>query len=420
MSNSANEMLIVAGMDIGNGYVKGRIGMYGKQATPVDIPAGVSVTTQYDNHDVKAAGVADEVASIFDRMDVKFDTPIIKESRRCYFGQRAINFGKNMSEFDISGHETKAHQELSPMLILGCIAGKALQEYYETYKALPTDILNVTAVAAMALPITEYKDYRREYEDEFKNTEHFVSIYNFEQPDVVRVRIRFAQCVVFAEGAAAQYAIAPLGEKFMERMLYDTRSMGIPLEGITAADILNAQNTVGIDIGEGTVNFPVFTNGKFNPDASRSFNKGYGSVLSEALDHMNGKYPFDSRKALADYLTTTPSNIKRAMYNNVSRIVNDAIEPFVNDITAEFSKILRVTGAYTEVIYIYGGGAAPVRDALYPKLVEVSKKFSGGGDDAAYPIIYMDSRFSRLLNREGLGIIAEKTAESIFGAVAVG
>lgn len=418
MSN--NEMRIVAGMDIGNGYVKGRVGIYGKQLSTVDIPAGICVTTQYDNHDVKVAGVADELGDIFNRMDVKFDTPAVRESRRCYFGQRAINFGKNMVEFDISGHETKAHQELSPMLILGCIAGKAVQEYYEQNQCLPTDVLNVTAVASMALPITEYKDYRHEYESKFKNADHYVSIYNFEQPEIVRVCVRFAQVVVFAEGAAAQYAIAPLGEKFMERMLYDTRSMGIPLEGITANDILSAGNTVGIDVGEGTVNFPVFTNGKFNPDASRSFNKGYGSVLSEALDHMNGKYPFDSRKALADYLTTPPSNIKRAMFNNVSRIVNDAIEPFVNDITAEFSKILRTTGAYTEVIYIYGGGAAPIRDLLYPKLVEVSKKFSGGGDDAAYPIIYMDSRFSRLLNREGLGIIAEKTADSVFGAVAVG
>ena len=64
-------------------------------------------------------------------------------------------------------------------------------------------------------------------------------------------------------------------------MLSDIRAMGEPLDGITAKDILEAGNTVGIDIGEGTVNYPVFQNGKFMPDVSLTFDKGYGAQVQQ-------------------------------------------------------------------------------------------------------------------------------------------
>lgn len=405
----SNAMKMVAGLDIGNGYVKGSVGVHGKPFTSVDMPSGLSIVTS--SHDIKS-NVDSEIENIFNRLDAKFDTPMVSETHRCFFGQRAIQYNKNLMEFDISGHESKAQQELSQMLVLGCVAGKAIQEYYEINKRLPDDILNVDTVMAIALPISEYKDYRDDYANRFKKNSHLVSVYNFE--NVVRVSVNFVQVVVFAEGASAQYAIGPLGIKFMDRMLEDTRKMGIPLEGITASDILAAKNTVGIDIGEGTVNFPVFANGQFNPDASKSFNKGYGTVLSGALDRLKRKYPFESRKALADYLTQEPSALKRAMYNAVKNIVDEEIEPFVMEVASEFGKILRDVGVYTEVIYVYGGGAAPVRDKLFARLIETSKNFAGG-EDTAYPVIYMDSKFSRLLNREGLTIIAKTTADKVFG-----
>lgn len=407
----SNTMRIVAGLDIGNGYVKGVVWRHGREQTKVDMPSCVAIVT--NSHDIKADVVSEVSDLIYNRLDAKFDSPMISETHRCYFGHRAIQYNRNLKEFDISGHESKALQELSPMFILGCIAAKAVQEYYGMYQRVPSDeILDVEAVVAIALPIGEYRDYRKSYADAFRKDTHMVSIYNFE--DIVRVNIRFRQVVVFAEGAAAQYAIATLGEESMDAMLRDTRAMGIPLEGITSSDIRAAESTVGIDIGEGTVNFPVFANGQFNPDASRSFNKGYGTVLSGVLDRLKSKYPFDTRKALADYLAQKPTALKRAMYSKVMDVVNEEIEPFVMEVQNEFAKVIRDVGVYTEVIYVYGGGAAAVRDALYPKLVETVKKFSGG-ENSALPVIYMDSKDSRWLNMNGLAIIAEAQADRVFG-----
>ena len=176
---------------------------------------------------------------------------------------------------------------------------------------------------------------------------------------------------------------------------------------IVAKDVLDAKNTVGIDIGEGTVNFPVFQNGKFNPDASITFDKGYGAVLNSALERLQDQgFPFNSRKELQDFLNTTPSALNRRRYKVIQTIVDEEIISFVNEVAMQFSKVMNRIGSYVEVVYVYGGGATPVRNELYPELMTKAKAFGNG--EALYPILYLDSRYSRYLNREGLFVMAEK------------
>ena len=183
---------------------------------------------------------------------------------------------------------------------------------------------------------------------------------------------------------------------------------GDMFEGITAQDILQAQNTVGVDIGEGTTNFPVFLDGKFNPDSSATFNKGYGTVLEQARERIqaSGLPGFNSRKALSDFLQREPSRMQQARYNRVMQIVDEEIEGFCMEITQEFRKVISRVGSYVEVVYIYGGGASPVKPSLYPALLKAAQ--SMGGDDMMYPILYLDSRYSRYLNEEGLYLVVKK------------
>ena len=121
--------------------------------------------------------------------------------------------------------------------------------------------------------------------------------------------LRSVMLVVMAEVHLAQWAITEKGVPLMQAMLADVRSRGLALEGVTAEDVLAARNTIGIDIGEGTINFPVFTNGKFNADASVTFGEGYGTVLTRALESMDAEgfhTGFTSRKQLADFLQREP------------------------------------------------------------------------------------------------------------------
>ena len=403
------KMDMIAGLDIGNGYVKGAVSVNGKDPTGIDFLSGVAFQTNSHDIKVREADAGSVIEDIFDQLEASFDSAAVEDSTRRLFGRRGISSGKSMEEFDVSSTVSKAVQDLSGILVLGSLAGKAVQEYWEACHKLPPDILRVKARISIALPITEFKTHRKQYASRFKEGSHIVSIHNFESP--LRVEITVTDVQVLAEGASAQYAIIDKGRGLMESMLQDLRRHGQELPNITADDILQAENTVGVDIGEGTVNFPVFQDGRFNPDASATFSKGYGTVLEQArerLQEMN--MAFNSRKALADFLQRKPSPMQQARFNKVAQIVDEEIFGFTQEIKLEFSKVVSRVGAYLEVVYVYGGGANAVKESLYPQLIGVVKNL--GGAEEAYPILYLDSRYSRYLNREGLFLIAKRLADT--------
>ena len=396
-------MKLIAGLDIGNGYIKGCI--EGNNMSDIDMPSGVALVTRTHDLKVQEPDIPAVLSNIYNELDVSFSSPLIGSDLRYLFGQRGIHSGNSMMEFDVYGSASKAEQELSFILTLGCIAGKALQEYYNQHKALPTSVIKTEVFVALALPIGEYMKYRNSYANGYKQGSHIVDIHNFEQP--VRVEITFTDVKVIAEGASAQVAIKDKGEQFMAAMLADVRRMGEPLEGIQPSDVLAVNNTLGVDIGEGTVNFPVFQNGQFNPDASDTFNKGYGAVLNAAVDRLKDMgFSIRSRKELQDFLNTKPSALNANKYRKVQNVVDEEISGFVTEVAMQFSKVLSRVQTFNEVVYVYCGGATPVRNELYPMLIEKVR----AGEDLLCPILYLDSRYSRYLNREGLFVYAKHCA----------
>lgn len=403
MANYASKM--IAGLDIGNGYVKGIV--TSTEASMIDIPSAVAYVT--NTHDIKATEVdAPEIMDdIYNQADLSFDSPLINDSTRRIFGRRGLQSGMSVDEFDVYSHVSKARQPLSYILTLGCVACKAIQDFWNKNHILPNQPLRaeVTEVS-LALPIGEYKKYRKEYAEGYKASVHKVEMHNFEQ--MISVEITFRDVQVIAEGASAHYAINARGADAMNAMLNDMRRIGLQIDAdITADDILAARNTVGVDIGEGTVNFPVFQNGKFNPDASMTFDKGYGAVLNSALERLQDQgHPFKSRKELQDFLNTTPTRLGQKRYKLIQDVVDEEITAFANEVAMQFSKIMTKVGSYVEVIYVYGGGAGPVREELYPLLMDKVQSFGNG--EALYPVLYLDSRYSRFLNRDGLLAVAQQ------------
>ncbi len=409
---SLNTMSLLGGIDVGNGYVKGlvrgeRTDKAGKPIIDtIDLPSGVTRVTRPNSlpkEDAEAEVVCGE--DFYNALDVSFSSPMVGNAYRHIFGKRALTANGAFDEFNVLGRRSKAEQELSKVLILGAFAAKALRDYVAVAKTLPVAELVVDARVAVALPIDEYMRHRTSYSAEFMNGTHLVTVHNFETPVVVR--ITFRDVVVMAEGASAQWAITEKGVPLMKAMLADVRSRGLALEGITAEDVLAARNTIGIDIGEGTVNFPVFTNGKFNADASVTFGEGYGTVLTRALESMDAEgfhTGFTSRKQLAEFLQREPSPLKRNFYNKVRAYVDREIEFFARAVSDQFGRVLSVVGATTEVVFVFGGGSGPVKDALYPLLLQ---KVTEMNTEDAMPVLYLDASYSRSLNREGLYSIAQ-------------
>jgi plasmid segregation protein ParM len=414
---------LTGGIDVGNGYVKGIIRGDGADNTTtideIDLPSAVALITRSNavpNADSEAKSKMD--GDFYNELDVSFASPLIGDEYRRLFGTRALSAQGAFDEFDVVGRRSKAQQELSKVLVMGAFAAKALRDYVRQNGALPTavDTLEVQARVALALPINEYLAHRTSYAAEFTTGTHTATIHNFDT--LVTVKLRFVDVQVIPEGASAQYAITTKGEPLMEAMLADVRRRGVALEGITSADVLAAQHTVGIDIGEGTVNFPVFTAGKFNADASTTYHKGYGSVLTDALKAMDDRgfvSGFTSRKQLAEYLQAGPSPLKRRFYDKVAQFVEEEMLFFSKEVVERFGRVLAVVGATTEVAYVYGGGSGPVKTFLYPALLAKATEMNS---EDAFPTLYLDSSYSRYLNREGLYIAAQNVERKAEGAPA--
>jgi len=407
------------GLDIGNGYVKALVESKsegGKRDT-VDMPSAVAILTrpnQIPTSDEDAAEVlTGEGADFFNQLDASFDSPLIPDSYRRVFGMRSLSADGAFEEFDTVGRASKAKQPLSKALVLGVFAAKALKDYVAREGELPDEEILVDASVALALPISEFMRHRESYAAEFINggKTHIAVIKNFETSVVVK--ISFSKVEVLAEGASAHYAIAERGASIMDKVLSDllenapTAERREELAEITPEDVLAATNTIGIDVGEGTVNFPVFTNGKFNADASRTLDKGWGSVLLSAITAMEDQgieAGFSSRKDIAEFLQRKPSALKKTFYNRVQQFVDQEAVFFAEEVAEKLGTILRNVGAMTEVGFVYGGGAGAMKDVLYSRLQE---KISEMNSISAFPLLYLDGSYSRHLNRAGLFLASQ-------------
>ncbi|MGW9113506.1 hypothetical protein [Microbacterium sp. NPDC055683] len=412
---SSDTIHLTGGIDVGNGYVKGMILNTDTDVRDrIDLPSAIVATPRQSPkvpiEDDEAVQVMDDAEQDFyNRLDASLSSPLVSDSDRRIFGRSALSVrGSVFSEFEVhDGHASKADQQLSKILVLGVFAAKALRDYVREHGSLPDHELRVEVRAGLALPISEFVGRRYGYASEYIGSQgsavHLVTIKNFNTP--VSVRLEFVDVQVVAEGASAQYAITEKGEPLANALLTDLRSreQGI-LPDITGADLVAAQNTVGVDVGEGTVNFPVFTAGRFNAEAASTLDMGYGTILENALDRQDeADLRFTSRKQLADFLQTKPTALQRGRHQRAHRLVEPDVKHLVEQIRRAFDETLSQSGESTEVVYVYGGGSGPIKDELYPELIKTA------GD---VPVLYLDARYSRHLNREGLFLAARAAEEA--------
>lgn len=408
-------MRIVAGLDIGNGYVKGvggRPGAAKNELMSIDMPSVVSYTTGANMIPKEPSDAY--IANLANELDVSVSTNAIpaKDGMRMFFGQRAIRSGEALYEFNIADAGVpKCEESLSTILVLGTVATLAVRAYWAKHHELPGD-LDVEACVGITLPIEDFMKFRDVYPTTLKGDSHMVTIYNFEH--AIHVRVAFADVTAVAEGAAAQYAITELGPKFLQNALDIARAQGAKIDpGYTGEVLASVENTIGVDVGEGTVNFPVYSDGVVNIEASRSINRGYGTVLTRVVGDVRNdpSLSFKSRKDLADFmLDTSQTPSKRVRREKLQHYIDDAVNVFVREVMSEFSNIFSKVGTRTDAVYVYGGGANGVRDALYPELVN---KVTYDGDQSI-PVIYLDSSYSRNLNREGLFRVAQVKAGNVW------
>lgn len=415
---------LTGGIDVGNGYVKGVIRgeVHGKEVfDTIDLPSAVVSTSRSTPKVPEADSDAFKIVvedDFYNRVAASFTTPLIGHSDLRTFGRAALSTpGSKFTQFEVVGSRSKADQELSSVLVLGVFAAKALRDYVREHGALPDRELRATVRAGLALPIAEYVQRRSAYAAQFVGllgaadpTVHLVTVKNFSTP--VTVRLQFEDVQVLPEGASAQFAITDKGAPLAQALLDDLRASdpeeAARLQGVTAELLVGVRNTVGVDVGEGTVNFPVFTDGAFNSEAGSTLDQGYGTALTNALDRMSTSgdkdLRFKNRKALADFLQQEPSVFLQGRFDRAKGYVDEEAEYLAEEIGARFEDVLAEVGGTTEVVYVYGGGSGPIKEILRPVL----QKAAGG-----IPVLYLDAAYSRHLNREGLYLAASAVAKGV-------
>lgn len=394
---------ITAGLDLGNGYVKANINGL------VRVFPSLAVKQFNTGHNTPLGSdeVGHFIKDIINQMDLSFSSPLVQSTERRLFGERALKSGLNLEEFDVFARISKAEVDLSGALALATIAADRLEAHYENSGALPeSGVLQVKVHLATALPISEFRQHSKSYKDRYLNNgkPHVVTFHNFEEQ--IRVEILFEYVHVVNEGESAQYGLMFAKGPFLDMIRKEAvkRFPNGELDEISGQDLVSAKNTLGIDIGEGTIDFAVFSNGRFNSDSSSTMNQGYGTVLESTLTKLQDEgFPYKSRKELSEFLHAKPSPFTKKKWTHVKEVNQSEEHRFGDVVSGEVSKVFSKVGGFIEVIFVFGGGATPLEWSLFNKLQSRVAEF---GDDNLLPIVYLDSAFSRFLNVQGLYQVA--------------
>jgi len=402
------QMDVLAGVDVGNGYVKAKLSLDGGAPVLADMPSAVSWIS--DVAGVPVEPTDEYLDGLVNELDCTIDSPAIRatDKSRLLVGRRAVASGDMPIMFDIDNATPKCDDPLAYELILATLAGTAVREFWFRERELPSEILRVRAYLGVALPIADFTAYAATYRSRLMGATHVVHVKNFDRE--VTVEVVVAGVEVLPEGAAAQYAIVDMGAPFLDLALRQARESGLDIdESETGVKLANYEDTVGIDIGEGTVNFPVFRKGHVAVESSSSINQGWGTVLDRVVaETRTMAFAPKSRKDLAEFLARPAvsgrdEKLKRVFAGYVER----EAEVFARTVMMEYNRVFGSVKFDTQVVYVYGGGATPMREALYPKLIHEAEIAPG----IVTPVIWLDSAYSRDLNRNGLFIFAQAARE---------
>ena len=395
-----------AAIDLGYGSVKALI-----DGEKVLFPSAIVLQRKQDLFDPIKFDDEDQeddyMNDLIDHMDVTISSNAVQTPGRFLVGVAARDSKLPLKTFDVNDMSGKSESDLAMIINLSCLAAMRVKEAWENEedlsKQLETDVFMTTA-----LPVLEGKrdGASERYEKRFTETSHVVTFHNFKEP--ISVKLTFKQVIVALEGETARYAIASADGKLKASIKKDFDKHYPELASeVSADDLLKAPNTLLIDIGEGTTDFVVFSDGKINFTSSTSLAMGYGNALEEAVSQLQAdKVAILDRTALSEFVSRPVSPLSRSRQERAKEAIRDQFGVLNDEITVAASQTLRKAASGIDLVYVMGGGSigladSGLREALEKKLAA----FSGGID---VPVIWIVPAYAQALNALGLETILNK------------
>ena len=348
--------------DLGYGATKASMdGEFIKQ------PSVVALVEQAESDPVNhknSTDVKNVMDNIFGKMDVVID------KKRYLVGEAAQNSTLDRTIFDTDSGKGKARTDLSRIITLSMIATKAVKEAYDKGEDI-FQPLKVSVAMTTALPISEIginlagqPNVREEYAQKFLSKNHIVILKNFDYD--ISVNIEFKAVKVFKEGEIATVVAIKYGSKDVVNALLADLKKYYPDrvdDGLTI--IKKSKNTLGIDIGQGTTDLALSTDGAADVYNSASIPLGYGTILKRATQFLPNMVPGLKVKdtiAFSKLLNSNPTNkIDKENKEFALQAEKTSTSNLVNRIVQHVNTILTVSD-HLEVIYIFGGGSIPIME----------------------------------------------------------
>lgn len=373
-----------------------------------------SIVASFDGDPFPKIDVADPeavkegVASLLDNLDVEID------ATRYLVGNAASRFNSDSSKKSINSKtgKSKAEDPLTKFITLAFIAGKAVQNASEIGEDIFEGI-KVNVKMTTALPIQDIGSdgltagEALAYINKFTSHKHAVIVHGFTDP--ITVTITFEKVVVLREGEIAVLGGIKNGPKEVQDSIKTSIIANYKNLADRADDLVkNAKNIVAIDIGAGTTDISVISNGRTDAELSESLDTGWNDVIKPALraarrtDRAFGiKDKIRFSLLLNQDVTNERDEHRKELAEEKTRFyvgpkLEDQIMDEFTDLVSDMTDV--------DIIYIFGGGSITAR-----KYGTLSNKISNVINDMQLgtPVIWIDPKYAQDLNMIGLASFAD-------------
>lgn len=324
---------IKLGLDIGNSSVKGNVlSEDNRLIDTVFLPSSICELT-------------DEKYLTFTSPSVKYvqivESPLDHSSNIVAIGQDALEL-PNYQEFNVDTSSYKTNHRITNSLLMGVIA-----------RFVQTKESEIQVTLGLSIPIVEAKtlELAKKYQ-ELLLGKHIIKIYEETGSREVVIHVAFAQ--ILNEGQAGFLGLLDNNNKdFKTTMDHLYKHLKETRESIT-----ELEDFLVIDIGEGTTDFAVFRNKKFNPAFSYSLTKGYGNILEKAIENaQRDGLTIESRKQLQSLLQS--KNTRRAKQKEMwSGYLQNEVKQYLDEVIETILKAYNRQSFFDAIIFLGGGFSA--------------------------------------------------------------
>ena len=348
--------------------------------------------------------VSSAIANLLNNLDVSID------DGRYLVGNAAMNSLDDTTTMQMDSPIGKAKGNAALILPLAYIAGRAIQEkYQDTDEEFDMDdVIPVKVFLTTALPITEAgskdNDQRPDYINRFTQKPFIVTVHSLGE-DIV-VSVKFEKVVVLKEGLIATSTAIQHGDSKLIKYLVSEIKKDYPDRADDAENlILNTQNYISVDIGQGTTDMALFYNGHVNGN-SYSIKEGFGNIINEAFN----SFPDASIKNVenfvklwqADENELQPNQIKTK--NEIDRAIADRSLALQKRIITGITEFVNKY-ATTDVIFLFGGGSIPMVER-YGLKERIQKRIADLNTSAAV-VVWAGKEYSQNLNEIALKTVSD-------------